>query len=427
MKNVQSSPRMNGGIKRLRALGALVCGLLLCGAVPGQTQSMEQVIREQEALYKTQRSQYIEVTRILQTPAAEQKPQIPRLYRLFSEIKETTGFSFSSIIYLRARLPKDVAQFSPEELADYITKSGGGNQYLSVEAKANGRQVLRTNLETVAPLIQADLRSDALGDVERGLSTLREIGQEDWGGSNKDSFNPQLLGWLNSFYEDVVKVPDREPKLEQSVVGTLVVLNDQRAIKLLIAKDPGKPTHYYEAIASLSEKDPKNAALLGLVPLLNSKDSRQRFEALWALGHIDSSILLPHVRRLLKDSDAQVRWLAVNFAFAANDSEFDRFRPQLIKALNDSDEFVRYVTSSGFVRKHDAVSAPTLLQLLKSPTASLSIKAAVADDVRRLMGNTFDYIVDGAVTPEQTIVARNQLALAKFEKWIAAGPAKSHA
>lgn len=400
--------------------------LLLAGlfarVTPAQAQTQDELLAAQSARDELARSQFIEITTRLRSAPEEQQRQIVSAYELFSQITQTRSFIVSSILFLRAPMPPDAAQLSPQELADFITKRVGA-QYLSVEAKAGGRELLRANLEGIKPLIHSDLRSPDSKLVKRGLDVLQQVALGKFGEPDFDSKPDSPLSlWMGSFYDDVEKVFNANPALEQSAVQTMTVLRDPRAIALLIGKDPKNPTRYYEQLASLSKLDPKNPALLGLVPRLDSPNARQRFEALWVLGAIDESLLLPHVRRLLDDPDAQVRWLAVNRAFAFK-NRFEQFKPRLLKALNDRDEFVSYVAASAFVRRNDAVAAPTLLRLLQSPTSSLSVKSAVADDVRRLMGHSFNYAVDGSVVPQPNIVQMNQFALEKFAQWIQQHPA----
>lgn len=408
-------------LPRIGLAVGLVCAGFFSFSTPvqAQTQTPEQLAQAQQSRDEFARRQFIDITTLLRSNPEEQTRQIEAAYELFAQIKETHSFIISSIIYLRAPLPANAAQLSPGELADFISK-GIGSQYLSIEAKANGRELLRAHLQDIKLLIQSDLRSSDPAHVERGLATLCELNRREWGQNDaqQPSANPRLSAWLGDFRADVERIAQTDAVPTETTLQTLIALRDPNGIELLINKDPRNPTRYYREIRTLSQGDNKNPALLSLLPRLRSRDARQRYEALWALGDIDQALLTPSVGRLLNDSDAQVRFQAVATTFLLSAERFQLLRPRLLQALNDRDESVSWVAASGFVRRNDTVEAPTLLRLLKSQTTSLSIKAAVADDVRRLMGQTFNYSVDGSTVPQPHIVAMNQLAIEKFARWI---------
>lgn len=404
---------------RIFLIGALLSAGAFAAVAKAQVQTRDQMIAAQKARDDLARRQFIEITTMLRSTPDEQARQIGAAYELFSQIKETTTF-FSSIIYSRAPMPPNAARLSPDELADFITRRVG-NQYLSIEAKANGRELLLAHPDVIAPLVRRDLRSIDPALVKRGLDTLLDLRGVKFGLYNDISIPKDVPpSWTTLLIPEVERIFGSEDDAAPSnvAVQALVALRDSRAIALLIGKDPRHPTRYYGAINQLSGSDRQNPALLSLLPRLNSKDSRERFESLYALGRVDEATLFPHVRQLLDDADAQVRWLAVSNAFALKPDHFTELKPRLLKALNDRDEFVSWVAASGFVRRNELVAAPTLLRLLKSPTISLSVRQAVADDVRRLMGRTFDYIVDGSVVPQPNIAESNQRAVAQFEQWI---------
>lgn len=365
-----------------------------------------------------ERQQFLEVAYFAQLPESEQTNQIARIYKLLPSINERRGFVVFSILYLRMPWKKGDEKLAPEVRAKLIEGFRGG-QYFSTEAKFLSRELLQKHRAAVEPLLRADLRSKNVAQQKRGMENLREMGLGEVGERLADfpESPPEIVNWLPKFYPDVLRIFRSQPALKKEAVSSFGLLGDSRALAVLIRDDPQNPLRYYESLSSLSRNAPDDSALLSLLPLLQSPDATKRYQALWALGNVNQTVLFPHVRRLMDDPDKKVRWLAVSRAFQYKGAEKAQLEPLLREKLADPDPFVRYIAAEGFARRQVPIGAPTLLALLRDETIEIN-RWAVSDAIRQLTGTNFGYNWDGATPRNPDVARQNAEAIEKFEGWI---------
>ncbi|NET43386.1 HEAT repeat domain-containing protein [Okeania sp. SIO2B3] len=125
-------------------------------------------------------------------------------------------------------------------------------------------------------------------------------------------------------------------------------------------------------LAALTKSD---AAVPGLVKLLEDSDSNVRMRAADALGKIGSETAIPELIKLLEDSDYSVRHSA---AEALGKIGSETAIPELIKLLENSDSGVRHSAAEALGEINSETAIPELIKLLENSDSGVRHSAAEA-------------------------------------------------
>ena len=358
------------------------------------------------------KSQFIEITKISRLSPEAQRKQIARVYALYDEAKDSGTRSFASIIFIRAPMPKNAAELSPEGLAESIIRFNPS--YLAFEAKATAANALRANKEAAKPLILHDLKSQNANEIQRGFAALRIVSHIDYFEQPRAQRDPNLPRYMKAFYQSVRQIFRRRADFKTAAARAFVNIGDTRAVGEMVNANPLNPAFYHDDLASFSSRVPPHPKLLRL---LDSPDAKLRAQAMHALTSANPDIMFPYVERLLQDSDANVRWQAFFPAMYSKSPHYAALNRVLVAMLNDSDERLRWVTASSFAGKRDPISLRPLLKLLQSETLKISLRNDVVEKVRDFAGTDLGYVIDHSVE-QQKLTPNNLEAIQKFQTWI---------
>lgn len=330
------------------------------------------------------RTAFFELDRIAKLPEAEQRAAIGRCYELTVDLIPQL---YSNI----ARFDRADAKGTAEETARALEKAGGWTELHSA-ARRQCLELLKTHSKATQALVAADFASADDVRVKRALEVVSELR-------------------LTGFFDDVLKVFQGNSPSTQRAVYVLRDLRDPRAIEPIIARDPQRPTQYFELLRNLCRS---HAASPTLVKLFDSEDPRVRWQAVYALAECGDDTLAPKVEKLFADVDPQVRQSAGDLAANLSDEAFRKLRPGLLTLLNDADRQVRFNTALVFAsRRQDKAAAPALLALLREGKLERGYHSTAVQAMHTLTLSYFGYKLD-----EPPGSAANAAAMDAFASWI---------
>nr|MBW4614859.1 HEAT repeat domain-containing protein [Desmonostoc vinosum HA7617-LM4] len=175
---------------------------------------------------------------------------------------------------------------------------------------------------------------------------------------------------------EISDLPQVSYRIKLQVFQTLCSLNETAfetpALQLL--KDREKQidkVRFQEYRAALGEKE---AAIPGLIQLLEDPDFSVRYSAANALGKIGSQEAIPGLIQLLEHPDFSVRSLAANVLGNIGSQEAI---PGLIQLLEHPESYVRSLAANVLGKIGSQEAIPGLIQLLEHP--NFSVRSSAAD------------------------------------------------
>jgi len=361
--------------------------LLICSAVLFFGARSNDVFAQDE---KAVRELFVEIVRIERLPASERRKEIPRVYlNLFDPVVSQAY----AVAYLpRSMPPLKSDKMSPEELADAVGSATGWGSVLYM-ARSRCLDMLRENPDILVPLVKRDLEGSDLTGRKRGLKLVSELPRPE-------------------YFDDVIGIFRDDTELSSTAAYSLRDLNDPRAIRPLIQKDPKQPTQYFEIMRFLSRKrkgDPE------LVRLLGSPDSKVRWQAAYALADSEDESLAGDAQKLMKDTCPAVREQGGAIAINLH-ANFSKVRPLLIQLLSDPDPMVRMNVAIWFASRGDKVCAPALLLLEKDASIGELYHSTVVQAIQNVTGTYFGYHIGSDAWRPDT--ENNKKAVKRFSEWI---------
>ncbi|MDJ0618918.1 MAG: HEAT repeat domain-containing protein [Calothrix sp. MO_192.B10] len=230
-----------------------------------------------------------------------------------------------------------------------------------------------------------DVRSDAayaLGEIKSeaaipGLIQLLEYEDPDVRSGAAD-----VLGEIEFLF-----LKDKVFDVRDSAASALGEIKSEAAIpgliQLLEHEDPDVRDSAADVLISIKSE----AAIPGLIQLLEHEDSSVRLYAAFALISIKSEAAIPELIQLLEDEDSFVRFRA---ASALGEIKSEAAIPGLIQLLEDEDSDVRYSVASALGEIKSEAAIPGLIQLLEDENSSVRDSAALA---LGNLGNASDKVV----------------------------------
>ena len=341
---------------------------------------------------KVARKLFVEIETLARAPKVQQAPRVPWLYRdAFPRLDRSraSGLAFFDFAFRR-----DAEKRTPEQQADAIlADKRAGWPWLVVSARERTAQILRKHLVTLRPLVEADLRSRDKGEVRRALRSLCAVPQRE------------LFGHVLAVFKG-------GGGMSELASYALRELADPRAIPHLVGQDPEGLTQHCGVLRSLQKGRPAHPSL---VRLLSSKDAAVRSQAAHALAESGDPSLIPHVERLVKDAEPDVRQNAANIGLCLPGKAFALVRPALLPLLADPDAGVRLFAAVCFAERKDSGCAKALLALIVDESIGELPHSRVHQAIHTLTGSYFGYYhgSDGW----RPTTARNRAAIARFAQW----------
>jgi len=225
---------------------------------------------------------------------------------------------------------------------------------------------------------------------------------------------------LTAFTDDLIALFKRAPDANQEyglrdfIANVIARSGDARVIPLLMS-DVKRPLRYMQDMYVACRNRPAPAAI---VALLSAREASVRWQACYVLSSTRDPALVPHVLRLAKDVDPQVREYAAMMAFNLPAEAFARVRPAMVVLLSDP----VFTTAARVVilfaaRQGDPVCKPALLRLLReNQDDGQGLIRQLVDMAGRLTGTPLvvTYTHEGRL--EDTV--QNREALAAFARTV---------
>jgi len=338
---------------------------------------------------KTKES-FIQIEDVWRMPKEKQKEGIASIYKEVLPSIYLIPFSAPSIPDQFLKIPENL---STNELANWFLKEHRLSQFM-IYTRNRGFNLLRENIQETKRLIKIDLLSATDKERERALMYIGEFK-------------------LSEFNEDVLDIFLHSTELESKAAYTMRDLQIYDGIKFLVSK-PENPIKYFEILRTLQKNKKAHESILAL---LDSPDSEIRWKSAYALAESGDEVLIPYVKKLIKDQNSEVRKRAAYMGFFLKDGAYKKVYGDLVKLLSDRDRSVRIEVVCMFSWNKDVVCAEAMLDLLRDDSLEELSHSRIWQAMDNLCGNYFGYY-HGSDGWEPT-TENNKISIKKFEEWIA--------
>lgn len=218
---------------------------------------------------------------------------------------------------------------------------------------------------------------------------------------------------------------NREHRADNRIASLTMMLKEKDVDVLAILTEQAKTledgtvlAHVLRRLALQAYQDDKTAGVIE--PKLKSADGAVRAAAMWGLGHMSNTRLLPYLAAFLEDKDVRVRRAAASAAHIERDDK--NVRKLLIKAASDPDVELRRASLISLRALHDPNAAALAAASLAEPTLT-----ADALSVLRNMGDYThaDVLIDFAKRDVRSDTLANAImGLTEWSKPNAAAPSR---
>jgi hypothetical protein len=338
---------------------------------------------------KTKES-FIQIEDVWGMPKEKQKEGIASIYKEVLPSIYLIPFSAPSIPFQFLKIPENL---STNELANWFLKEHRLSQFM-IYTRNRGFNLLRENIQETKRLIKIDLLSATDKERERALMYIGEFK-------------------LSEFNEDVLDIFLHSTELESKAAYTMRDLQMYDGIKFLVSK-PENPTKYFEILRTLQKNKKAHESIL---VLLDSPDSEIRWKSAYALAESGDEVLIPYVKKLIKDHNSEVRKRAAYMGFFLKDGAYKKVYGDLVKLLSDRDRSVRIEVVCMFSWNKDVVCAEAMLDLLRDDSLEELSHSRIWQAMDNLCGNYFGYYHGSDGWKPTT--ENNKISIKKFEEWIA--------
>ena len=357
------------------------------------------------------REQFLAIERFARLPAAEQAKAVPAFYRDHAQRwvksvaemilssapsnildrRSENGFRGSTEVWAK-QLADAASKMTAEQVADKL----GSRLWLDIAARARAIWVLKANAAVVEPLIQDDLKSGRVGQVQRAVSAIRAM--------ELMKYDAQLLK---------IFLADGEAS-EMARRG--LFMKDPAVVQALLARVESDPKLLARCAGMLEVALWHKPAEPVLLKLLDSPDAEVRYNAGGAVYEcIDANLAAP-AARFAKEDQPRFRVAAAHLAANLPKDAFAAVRGDLIRLLNDADQAVRLEAMRAFAQQKDLAACPVILELLMRDYAGLAgqHEVTVMQALAALADQHFGYDMHnrGPGAPG------NAQAIRKFEAWM---------
>ncbi|MDJ0735777.1 MAG: HEAT repeat domain-containing protein [Nostocaceae cyanobacterium] len=208
-------------------------------------------------------------------------------------------------------------------------------------------------------------------DVEtQNLRVVKLALKVDW------QLGARLAGEVKpEFQKETVKLITDFNLPEFLSIRLLRISQSEAAIPGLIKLLEHQDSSVRRRAASTLGEIKSEAAIPGLIKLLEYQDLDVRFRAAYALGEIKSEAAIPGLIKLLEHQDSDVRFRA---AYALEKIKSEAAIPGLIKLLEHQDSDVRYSAAYALREIKSEAAIPGLIKLLEHQDSHLHFRAASA-------------------------------------------------
>jgi hypothetical protein len=338
---------------------------------------------------KTKES-FMQIEDVWRIPKEKQKEGIVKIYKEVLPSIYFIPFSDTTIPNQFLKIPENL---STNELANWFLKEHRLSQFMRY-TKSRGLNLLRENIQETKRLIKIDLLSATDKERERALMYISEFK-------------------LSEFNEDVLGIFLHSTELESKAAYTMRDLQMYDGIKFLVSK-PENPTKYFEILRTLQKNKKAHDSIL---PLLDSPDSEIRWKSAYALAESGDEILIPYIKKLIKDQKSEVRKQAAYMGFFLKDCAYKKVYSDLVTLLSDKDRSVRIEVVCMFSWNKDIVCAKAMLDLLRDNSLEERSHSRIWQAMHNLCGNYFGYYHGSDGWKPKT--KNNKISIKKFEEWIA--------
>ena len=294
-----------------------------------------------------------EANRIVNLPDPQRALQIAHVYRdIFSALHPRW-------------YPLDNWHVEPDGDLNYFKSRVGvrvRSAYTAMYAQQISLALLAAYPREAQPLIQRDLRSNNLEELERGIFVARRMTQERFpdfydqlkniflrGGACSDEALAHLFRYVDHRRDPADRSQSRLLELRP----------------VLIAKFQKDPENYAYYLAGLLSVGPAPAELIAD---LDSNDPTLRARATFALSNNTDPRLAPFVFRMLSDPDPRIRLFGFRMGRSGLQRKGDGYgeiKPALEAMMRDPDWAVQLDVLETFAFTGDPVCAPVLLEVIR--------------------------------------------------------------
>lgn len=284
---------------------------------------------------------------------------------------------------------------TPEELATAIMEAHNDPDLFTIIAKQRAIDVLRSNRETLVPLMKEDIAS---GNFDRSMVAFNVVKEVE-------------MVEMAEAVLDVYLV--REDRRSEAAKYSLLWAHLPRLGKRLVdevEKDSEAVHLHCDLLAVMLKDEPAPATLL---KLLESPKVELRRDAAKSLVASGDAALAPYVTKLVGDRDYELKLAISKIAFSLPDAAFLKVRLDLMSLLY-AQKGVQYQTMWGFAQRRDVAATGVMLDLMKLNNLDPVGIAEVRRSFEAITQDELDFDIQNWGPGN----ARNDRAIKEFEEWL---------